>query len=301
MITVLSGGTGTPKLLRGLKNILREEEIAVIVNTAEDIRISGGYLSPDVDTVMYLFAGLLNTDTWWGIRNDTFVTHDELVRLGRDEFIALGDRDRAVNLARAELLDSGMTLTQVTEALCGKFGVRAEVLPMADTPVTTMVQTAYGPIHFQEYWVKERGKVPILGVQRVGKTPSQATREVLSAIERADAVIIGPSNPITSILPIIECTGVPEALRKKFVVAVSPFIGDTPFSGPAAALMTARGQESSSRGTVALYKDFISLFIQDVRDTVEIPGALKFDTLMSDEAKSTALAEQVLGCIRNPA
>jgi len=298
MITVLSGGTGTPKLLRGLKNILPEEEISVILNTAEDIRFSGGYLSPDVDTVMYLFCGLLDTDTWWGIRNDTFVTHEELVRLGQDEFITLGDRDRAVNIVRAELLASGMTLTRATQTLCGKYGVRANVLPMADSPVTTMVETEQGRIHFQEYWVRKRGKIPILGVTRVWDRLPRATFEVLSAIERSDAVIIGPSNPVTSILPILECDGVPVALRKKFVVAVSPFIGDTPVSGPAAALMTAFGQEPSSRGTLALYRDFTDLFVQDIRDTMAIPGAIQFDTLMTDEKKSTALAEQVLCSIR---
>ena len=298
MITVLSGGTGTPKLLRGLKNILPEEEISVIVNTAEDIRFSGGYLSPDVDTVMYLFAGLLNTDSWWGIRNDTFVTHEELVRLGQDEFIALGDRDRAINIARAELLASGMSLTRATQVLCSKFGIRANILPMADTPVTTMVETELGRIHFQEYWVRKRGKIPIRGVTRVWETPPHATPEVLLAIEQADAVIIGPSNPVTSILPILECKGVVEALKEKLVVAVSPFIGDTPFSGPAAALMTAKGQESSSKGTLALYEDFLDVFIQDIRDTTVLSGTRKLDTLMVNEEKSTELARDVLAYIR---
>lgn len=298
MITVLSGGTGTPKLLRGLKNILPQEEISVIVNTAEDIRFSGGYLSPDVDTVMYLFAGLLNTDTWWGIRNDTFVTHEELVRLGHDEYIALGDRDRAINIARAELLASGMSLTRATQVLSLKFGIRANILPMADTPVTTMVETELGRIHFQEYWIRKRGKIPIQGVTRVWDTAPCATPEVLLAIEQAEAVIIGPSNPVTSILPILECKGVVEALREKFVVAVSPFIGDTPFSGPAAALMTARGQESSSKGTLALYGDILDVFIQDIRDTAVLSRTRKLDTLMVNEEKSTELARNMLACIR---
>jgi LPPG:FO 2-phospho-L-lactate transferase len=301
MIAVLSGGTGTPKLLRGLKNLVDDREIAVIVNTAEDIWISGGHLSPDIDTVMYLFAGLLDTDTWWGIRNDTFVTHEEAVRLGADEYITLGDRDRAVHIARAGLLNAGRTLTEATAAICSRFGVRAAVLPMADTPVTTMVRTDRGLIHFQEYWVRHRGALPIREVVRAWDTPPEATGEVIAAISDADAVIIGPSNPITSILPILECRGVTEALSTQFVAAVSPFIGDAPVSGPAAALMAARGQESSSAGAYALYRDLVDIFVHDIRDPVSVPGALRFDTLMTDEAKSTALAEQVLRCIRSRA
>jgi LPPG:FO 2-phospho-L-lactate transferase len=297
MITVLSGGTGTPKLLRGLKNIVDEREIAVVVNTAEDIWLSGGYISPDVDTVMYLFAGLLNTDTWWGIRGDSFTTHDEAIRLGVDEFIALGDRDRAVHIARAELLRSGKTLTEATAALCRRSGVAARVLPMADSPVTTMIRTDKGLIHFQEYWVRHRGTPAIREVVWSFADLPVATPEVLSAIREADAVIIGPSNPITSILPILECRGVPDALAKKYVVAISPFIGDVPVSGPAAALMRARGYTPSSEGTHALYCDLVDLFIQDTRDSAEVPGALRFDTLMTDEDKSTALAREVLNLI----
>src|SRR5690554_7787653 len=118
MITFLSGGTGTPKLLRGMLDLLEERDIAVIVNTAEDIWLSGNHLSPDVDTVMYLVAGVLNTDRWWGIRNDTYITHDLLARLGVEEFIAVGDRDRAVHVARGEMLRGGTRLTGATTALC---------------------------------------------------------------------------------------------------------------------------------------------------------------------------------------
>ena len=117
----------------------------------EDIWISGNHLSPDIDTVMYLFAGILNTDTWWGIRNDSFTTYDEITRLGIDEFIKIGDQDRAVHIARGEMMRSGMRLTNITKILCDRFGVRETVLPMTDTPVTTQVKTDLGLIHFQEY------------------------------------------------------------------------------------------------------------------------------------------------------
>ncbi|MFA7072209.1 MAG: 2-phospho-L-lactate transferase [Methanoculleus bourgensis] len=298
MITFLSGGTGTPKLLRGMLDLLEERDIAVIVNTAEDIWLSGNHLSPDVDTVMYLVAGVLNTDRWWGIRDDTYITHDLLARLGIEEFIAVGDRDRAVHVARGEMLRGGMRLTEATKALCERLGVRATVLPMTDSPVTTYVKTRQGEMHFQEYWVKHRGALAIEGVVRRSREPPVATPEVIAAIEASDAVVIGPSNPVTSISPILECAGVREALRRhRRVIAVSPFIGDAPVSGPAAALMRASGREPSSVGTYGLYEDFVDVFIQDIRDPVEIEGALRLDTLMVYRGKSLDLAKSIVTLI----
>lgn len=298
MITFLSGGTGTPKLLRGMLELLDEQEIAVVVNTAEDMWLSGNHLSPDIDTVMYLFAGILDTGRWWGIRDDTYITHDLLARLGIEEFIAVGDRDRAVHVARGEMLRSGMRLTEATAALCEKLDVRATVLPMTDSTVTTYVKTRRGEMHFQEYWVKHRGDVAIDGVVRRYREPPVATRKVIEAIEASNAVIVGPSNPVTSISPILECAGVREALRRhRRVIAISPFIGDAPVSGPAAALMRAFGREPSSAGTYSLYEDFLDVFIQDVRDPVEIEGALRLDTLMVHRGKSLDLAKYLLTLI----
>jgi len=293
-ITFLSGGTGTPKLIAGARRHLPDRDLAVVVNTAEDMWVTGGHLSPDIDTVMYLFAGLLNTDTWWGIKGDTFVTHEYLGSLGEAEVIALGDRDRAVNLARAGMLRRGLSLTEATTTLCERMGIEAAVLPMTDTEVTSCIDTAEGLLHFQEYWVGRRGQIAIRKVVRRFDEPPVATPEVLAAIEECDAVIIGPSNPITSIGPILECEGMQEALRRQFVIAVSPFIGDAPVSGPAAALMEACGHPPTSAGTLALYGDFIDLFVQDVRDTCLIEGAAAFDTLMVDGEKSAALARALL-------
>lgn len=297
MITFLSGGTGTPKLLRGMQKVMDRHEISVIVNTAEDIWISGNHISPDVDTVMYLFAGILNTDTWWGIRNDTFTTHDEIMRLGIDEFIGIGDQDRAVHIARGEMLRGGMRLTNVTKFLCERYGVRENVLPMTDTEVTTQVKTELGPIHFQEYWVRARGKIAIQGVMRSYTEPPVATPEALEAIEASYAIVIGPSNPITSISPILACEGIRDAIRDKVVLAVSPFIGNEPVSGPAAALMRAAGFEPNSIGTFNCYGGLTDIFVQDVRDPVEVSHAVRFDTLMTDEDKSAALAREVLRLI----
>jgi LPPG:FO 2-phospho-L-lactate transferase len=294
MITFLSGGTGTPKLLRGMQKVMDRHEVSVIVNTAEDIWISGNHISPDIDTVMYLFAGMLNTDTWWGIRSDTFIAHEELLRLGIDEFIAIGDRDRAVQIARGEMLRNGMRLTNATKNLCDRFGVRENVLPMTDTEVTTLVETDLGPIHFQEYWVRAKGKIDIRRVMRSFSEPPAATEEVLAAIEASDTVVIGPSNPITSILPILSCDGIKPALRGKFVIAISPFIGNAPVSGPAGALMTAAGFEPSAIGTFNCYDGLPDVFVQDIRDPVDVSHSVRFDTLMVDEQKSIELAREVV-------
>ncbi len=293
MITLLSGGTGTPKLLRGVRHHTSDQKINVVVNTAEDVWISGGHLSPDIDTVMYLFAGILNTETWWGIAGDTFLTHKALLDLGTDEYIAIGDRDRAVQIARGDLLNKGKTLTEATVILCRNMGIRAGLLPMTNSPVATMVRSSGEYIHFQEYWVRCKGSIPVDAVKRVPESPPPATQDVITAITEADAVIIGPSNPVTSILPILECQGVREALREPYVIAVSPFIGEAPFSGPAGELMKAKGFSPSSLGTWELYRDFLDLFVQDERDTVTVPGAIRLDTMMTGEEKSRELAEGI--------
>jgi LPPG:FO 2-phospho-L-lactate transferase len=273
-------------------------EISVIVNTAEDIWISGNHSSPDLDTVMYLFAGILNTDTWWGIRNDSFTTHEEIARLGIDEFIVIGDRDRAVQIARGEMIRNGMRLTNATKILCDRFGVRENVLPMTDTEVTTLVKTDLGLIHFQEYWVRAKGKIEIEQVVRSFNEPPVATEEVLAVIRASDAVVIGPSNPITSISPILACEGIKTALSEKLVISVSPFIGNSPVSGPAGALMQAAGFEPSSIGTLNCYEGITDIFVQDIRDTIEVSNSVRFDTLMIDEDKSVALAQEILHLTR---
>lgn len=298
MITFLSGGTGTPKLVRGMRRHVPDHEISVVVNTAEDLWMSGNFLSPDIDTLIYLFSGLLNTSSWWGQEGDTFITHDELLRLDGGEYIAIGDRDRAVHLMRGELLRRGMSLTAATAQLCTSLGVRAQILPMADTPVETIVCCGGREIHFQEYWVRHRGALPIVEVRRRWAAPPVATPGVVSAISAAEAVIIGPSNPITSILPILECRGVFEALEGVPVVAVSPFIGHAPVSGPAAALMRARGLSPDSAATRELYAGFLDHFIQDSSDPVEVSGAIRMDTLMNRPGVDEELAERILSLVQ---
>jgi LPPG:FO 2-phospho-L-lactate transferase len=298
MITFLSGGTGTPKLLRGMRSLLPDREMAVVVNTAEDLWISGNHLSPDFDTVMYLFANLANTTTWWGISGDTFATHDAITAWGGEEPLRIGDRDRAIHILRGEMLRKGMRLTDATGLLARRLGVEALLLPMADTPVASLVDTDLGLLHFQDYWVKYRGRPRVKGLMRRFPEPPKATPEVIRAIQGADGVVIGPSNPVTSIAPILECAGVVEALGNQYVLAVSPFIGDRPVSGPAAELMKAWGMEPSSQGTLDLYRDICDVFVQDIRDPVKVEGAVRLDTLMRDRPASEALARETLKLLR---
>jgi LPPG:FO 2-phospho-L-lactate transferase len=195
------------------------------------------------------------------------------------------------------MLRSGISLTLCTRALCERFGVRAGVLPMADTPVATQVETSSGTMHFQEYWVKHRGKVAVRDVVRCPPGQTRATPEVRAALGDADAIVIGPSNPVTSISPILECDGVPEALSKKFVLAISPFIGDVPVSGPAADLMRAWGRRADSAGIAEMYHEWVDIFVQDIRDPVTVPQSIRLDTLMTDREMSIQLSRAVFAIL----
>ncbi len=259
MITILSGGTGTPKLLRGLKEIV--DDFAVIVNTAEDIWISGNKLCPDIDSVIYALADVINEERWWGIRGDTFRTHEQLKRLGWNEFMMIGDLDRATHIFRSELLRRGHTLTEATRMLKNAFGIKAEVLPMCEEEVATIVVTPQGEMHFQEFWVKRRGEPDVLDVYFKGIENAKATEDVIKVLDSCDVVIIGPSNPITSIMPILLVDGVKERLRRKRVVAVSPVIGNKPVSGPAGKFMRAKGYDVSPLGVADIYADFLDVLV----------------------------------------
>ena len=165
---VLSGGTGTPKLLQGLRRVMPDEDITVIVNTAEDISISGNLVSPDLDTVLYLFAGLLDESKWWGVKNDTFHTYEALKKLGIHEKLMIGDSDRALHIIRSDLMRNGASLTEVTLKLSSMLGIKARVLPMCNEEVDTIIETQNGNIHFQDFWVGQHGEPEVLDVHIEG-------------------------------------------------------------------------------------------------------------------------------------
>ncbi|MCD4844450.1 MAG: 2-phospho-L-lactate transferase [Methanosarcinales archaeon] len=298
---LLSGGTGTPKLLNGIRQYIPDEEITVIVNTAEDLWMSGNLICPDIDTVIYLFAGMLDTGKWWGIKQDTFNTHKALRMAGHNEILQLGDQDRATHIIRSGFIRQGASLSEAVSKTASMLGAKANILPMCDEPVSSMITVREGTIHFQEFWVEKAGKPDVLGVEYQGAQTASVPEAVKKAIKRESNIIIGPSNPITSIGPILAVKGMRELILSKHVVAISPIIGYEPVSGPAAKLMNACGYEVSSWGVAQCYGDLLDIFIIDEQD-MEMKSNIKnmdfavitADTMMTSPKKSAALARVVL-------
>lgn len=263
MIAVLSGGTGTPKLLQGMMRLMPPEEISVIVNTGDDTKVSGLHVSPDLDTVVYTLAGIVNERTWWGIKGDTFETYKAMKRLGWKELLKIGDKDRATNIIRTMMLDEGKSLSEATAEICRAMGVRSKVMPMSDDPVQTVIHTDSSPIGLQEYLVRGAGSIRVQAVSFKGSGKAKPAPGVLKALNESEAIIIGPSNPITSIGPILAIKKIKRTLskRKSKVIAVSPLIGNSPVSGPAGALMRALGYEVSPRGVAEVYREVIGTLL----------------------------------------
>ena len=296
-IVVLSGGTGTPKILQGLKDLV--EDLTVIVNTAEDIWISGNKICPDIDSVIYAIAGIIDDEKWWGIKGDTFKTHEQLKRLGWNEFMMIGDLDRATHIFRSELLRQGYTLTEATRKLKDAFGVKAEVLPMCEEEVATIIVTPQGEMHFQEFWVKYKSKPKVLDIYFKGIENAKATDDVIEALEECNGVIIGPSNPITSIMPILLVKGIKERLKRRRVIAVSPIVGNRPVSGPAGKFMRVKGYDVSPLGVADIYTDFLDVLVVDNSDA-NLVGRYKeieivaTDTIMKSIEDAKRLSEFLL-------
>ncbi len=268
-IAVLSGGTGTPKLLQGLREIFPEDRIAVVVNTADDMELDHGYFSPDVDTVIYTFANIINEETWYGVKNDTFKTHEMLLKLGYDEYLKIGDIDRASHIFKKHIMKKEKLCTAI-ELQAKALGVKANILPMSDERIETRVVTDIGDLHLQEFFVKYRAEPEIKKVYYKGvKKPCE---KALKAIKNADAVIIGPSNPITSILPILSIKEIADEIKKKRekCIAVSPLVKGKPFSGVADKFMKALNYESNSKGVAEIYKDYIKYFFVDLEESADI-------------------------------
>ena len=299
MITILSGGTGTPKLIQGIKEIYPEEEITVIVNTVENLYMSRGYIAADIDTVMYTFADIIDDEFWYGIKGDTFLVREYLMDLGTEELLKLGDRDRATKLQKAILLEEGWTLSDIVELQKSKLGVKATIIPMSDEESEiTIVTKEYGEIEFHEFLIKYQCNCDVLEVKYGDVSPSP---KLIEAIEKADKIIMGPSNPITSIRPIISIKGVEEALKEKDVIAVSPFVGTSAFSGPAGQFMNAFGLETSSKGVAEVYRPFLKTLVidnqdEDLKEEVEkiIPNVIVTNTFMKTIEDKANLAKVVL-------
>ena len=300
---VLAGGTGGAKLAAGMQELLGAE-VAVIANTGDDVEVLGVPVSPDPDLITYWLCGEIDAERGWGIRDDTFRVFERLVALGAPDWFGLSDRDLATCLRRCQLLEEGARPTEAAAEIARALGVRAAILPMADAPVRTRVRTPAGWLGLQEYLVREHASPPVSGVELSGIEEAAPTPEVLEAIEAADAIVIGPSNPVISIGPILAVPGMREAIASAPapVIAVSPFVAGEVVKGPTETLMRAVGQDPSASGIAAGYGGLIDGLIADAGDP-EPPRngirTLAITTLMSDAASRRELAERTLEFTRS--
>ena len=262
MITVLSGGTGTPKLLQGLKEIVDPSDLTIIVNTLENDYFSGVYVSADVDTVLYTMADMINDEFWYGVKGDTFITNERLKELGCPELLRIGDIDRALKIQKTQLLEK-YSLTEAVEIQAKSMGLTSRIIPMSNEDSDIKIITDIGELEFHDFLIKHQTQPEVLDIKFSNVSPSQG---IIESIENSDAVIIGPSNPITSISPILELDGVKDALKNAHVIAVSPIIGSDSVSGPASKFMKALGIEVSSVGVAYLYEDFLDNLVIDLKD-----------------------------------
>jgi LPPG:FO 2-phospho-L-lactate transferase len=263
MLVALTGGTGGAKLVQGLSCEIDAEQLAIICNTGDDFVLHGLHISPDLDTIAYTLGGVADAARGWGIEGDTFAALEWLGKYGGETWFKLGDRDLATHIMRTRMLREGLTLAQATEKIAAALGVKAALLPMSDQKVETRIQTPEGEISFQEYFVKRRWAVEVNGVSYAGAAASRPAPGVLDAIRAATAVIVCPSNPVTSIGPILAVPGIRRALKETAarVVGISPIIQGAAVSGPADKLMAATDMEASSFGVAEAYEDFLDLFV----------------------------------------
>ena len=263
MIVVLTGGTGGAKLIEGLVTEIDPAELTIICNTGDDAIFYGLHVSPDIDTITYTLAGIADGAKGWGIKAETFNALDQLGLLGAPTWFRLGDRDLATHILRTQWLRDGLKLSEVTERLQRERGIKATILPMSNQRIETRVTTPQGEISFQEYFVKERWTPEVTAIRFAGVDQSVPAPGVVEAIRNADAVVICPSNPITSIGPILAVPGISSALKETTapVVGVSPIIGAAAISGPADKLMIACGREASAVGVARCYWDFMDTLL----------------------------------------
>lgn len=302
-VVALAGGVGGAKLAQGLAGALAPERLSIIVNTADDFRLWGLHVSPDLDTVMYTLAGIANPVTGWGIAEDTFATLNMLERLGEDPWFRVGDQDFATHLRRTSALEAGRSLTDITAEMSTALGIQPSILPMTDSTVATMVETPAGVLAFQDYFVARRQQDDVLGVTFEGIDRAALTDAAEAALAGADIIVICPSNPIVSVGPILALPGARARLATSPAVrvAVSPIIAGKALKGPADRMLRTLGHDPSATGVAGLYRDLVDLFVIDSQDAEEHPAiealgmrVLVTDTIMGGADDRERLAREVL-------
>ena len=266
MITILAGGTGSVKLVRGISS--QTSNVTVVSNVGDNYWLYGMYICPDIDTIMYGLAGILDEERGWGVKKDTNNFLRQMEVFGEENWFRIGDRDAATHLIRTNKLKNGKNLSDITEWMCKQFAIESKVVPITDNTLETRIRSNGEDLHLQEFWVKHRGKGPIEGIEYVGADKARPLPTAINAIQDSELVIIAPGNPLTSIGPMLSIKGVKKELskNKKKVVAVSPIIGNKSFSGPAAQYMEAAGIEVSVFGVAQMYADVCSKIVIDTKD-----------------------------------
>ncbi len=295
---ILAGGTGGAKLAAGMQDVLGAG-LSVIANTADDIEIAGVDVSPDPDLITYWLSGEIDEQRGWGIKDDSFTAFDRLARLGAPDWFRLSDRDLATCLYRRVFVEEGGRRTDAQAQIARALGVRAAVLPMCEEPVRTRVRTADGWRDLQRYLVAEHAQAPVEGIELDGIADATPTPEVLSAIAEAEAIVIGPSNPVISIGPIVSIGALREAIvaAPAPVVAVSPYVAGQVVKGPTDLFMKAVGRPSTAAGVASLYEGLIEGMVCDAEDPDPAPEGVRVlscPTLMEGSKGRRALAERTL-------
>jgi len=307
-VTALAGGIGAGKFLRGLVRVVPPQDVTAIVNTADDVRMHGLHVSPDLDSVIYWLGDVFDRERGWGRRGETFRATEELSSFDPEAaWFNLGDLDLATHLFRTRRLTEGATLSETMRAITARFGVRTRVLPMSDDPVTTRVTVlVHGEevdLHFQEYWVRRRAQDEVKHLRYAGAKRARPGPGVLEAIAEADAVVICPSNPVASIGPILAVLGIRDALaaRRAHVVGISGIVGGAPLAGMADKLMPAVGVEVTAAGAADCYRGLLGAWVIDEADRPLAPriegSGIRVgvtDSIMRDDAAAEALARFAL-------
>ena len=302
LVVALAGGVGGAKLALGLSKILSPEQLTIIVNTGDDDEFHGLHVSPDLDTMTYTLAGLVNSETGWGLRGDTFVTLQALGRLGASTWFNLGDQDLALHLRRTQLIKSGWTLTEVTREICTRLGIHHSIIPITDDPVRTRVTTNEGEMAFQEYFVQRRSEPTIKVVRYEGASRASIPSTVINALDYADALVFCPSNPVMSISPILEIPGIRDRIAnfQGCRLAISPIIGGKAVKGPAAQNLEDLGHAASATSVARYYQGLCDVFILDLVDNHLIPEIVSLgfqvetlQTMMANDEDKVRLAKRI--------
>ena len=268
LITILAGGSGSVKLVRGFAS--HRSDINVITNVGDNYWLYGMYICPDIDTITYGLADLLDHDKGWGIKKDTFGFLRQMEIFGEETWFRIGDRDTATHLTRTNMLKNGKSLSDITKWFAEKFSIEIKLIPVTDNSIETRIITKKGEMHLQEFWVKHRGMDEVTGIEYQGADKARPNPDAVNAIHDSSLIVIAPGNPLTSIGPMLAIKGIRKELAKKKnkVVAVSPIIGNSAISGPTGKYMDAAGMEVSVLGVAKMYAHVCSNLVIDTKDSM---------------------------------